>query len=435
MAHPGTSRPSATGLARCMDYGQPDTGPRNVVYGPNTRIEGFDLDKGLQREVEKSHAHEPFDIEYLRESLARRPRQATYDYLTPGHSHLLNIALWDALPPEARAGNMTSQRKMSASKEASACRFLMPSASMGDDDGGRHDLPSGHHLVYFPLQRPISLLEPDGTDPAQSPGSPFVRRMWAGGALDFRGSQNMQLDGGRAVCVERLDTQNMVLRGGWGREKIFIDVIRRYGAKVADIDPSSCTTTPERLLALENKVWENADLEERRTLVFMRAKDDVPGGDVSVTAKTPSIQDRIIRSSREPEYSFSFTPTPTLLFQFSALTYNAHAIHLDLDYCRNVEGHRALLVHGPLTLLLMLSAIRSRIPGRRFLSSRFIRKFEYRNIAPLYAGEELRVSVRCNGQQGAAEESSANEPFCRWDVWVENSRGGICARGTAITRA
>ncbi|CAK7213189.1 hypothetical protein SEUCBS140593_001762 [Sporothrix eucalyptigena] len=388
-----------------------------------SKLSDKDLNEGLQHETAESRAGKPFNVEYLRESMARRPHRATYDFLSPTHSHLLNIALWDALPREARAGNIPDS---AVSEEASISQFFLPSASTSET----HELPSGHHLVYFPLQRPISLLEPDGTDPNQSPNVPFVRRMWAGGALNFRKPQNMQLNGGRSVCVERLDTPNMVMRGGWGREKIFVDVVRRYGAIVADLDLNPSVTEPSKLLGLENKVWEDCDFEERRTLVFMRAKDDVPEEDASAPAKKPKTEERIIKSSKEPEYSFAFTPTPTLLFQFSALSYNAHAIHLDVNYCRNVEGHRDLLVHGPLILVLMLSAIRSRNTSSQIPPSRFIRTFEYRNIAPLYANEELRVCVRRNVLERAAEEPSA-----QWDVWVENNRGSICARGTAIAHA
>lgn len=266
-----------------------------------SKLTSQDLDEGLRREVEKSRSREPFDVEYLRESLARRPHQASYDYLTPGHSHLLNIALWDALPPEAQAGKSLRQPQLSLPEEASFGQFLMPSASASAAGDSGNELSSGHHLVYFPLQLPISLLEPDGTDPAQSPGVPFVRRMWAGGALDFRKPQNLQLDGRRAVCVERLDAPNMELHGGWGQEKIFVDVIRRYGATEPDIDPRLCMTKPEQLLALENKVWEDADLEERRTLVFMRTKADLPERNAMAMAKTPGTEERIIKCKLQSE--------------------------------------------------------------------------------------------------------------------------------------
>ena len=51
--------------------------------------------------------------------------------------------------------------------------------------------------------------------------------------------------------------------------------------------------------------------------------------------------------------------SPTMLFRFSALTYNAHRIHYDRDYCRDVEGYPGLLTHGPLQALAMAEAARA----------------------------------------------------------------------------
>jgi acyl dehydratase len=45
------------------------------------------------------------------------------------------------------------------------------------------------------------------------------------------------------------------------------------------------------------------------------------------------------------------------LFIFSSLTQNAHRIHYDAVYAREVEGHRGLLVHGPLTALFAAEAV------------------------------------------------------------------------------
>lgn len=40
----------------------------------------------------------------------------------------------------------------------------------------------------------------------------------------------------------------------------------------------------------------------------------------------------------ESDFAFSYVPTDTTLFRFSALTFNAHRIHLDKEYAQNVEG-------------------------------------------------------------------------------------------------
>src|SRR5690606_5964630 len=77
-------------------------------------------------------------------------------------------------------------------------------------------------------------------------------------------------------------------------------------------------------------------------------------------------------------------PTPTLLFRYSALTFNGHRIHYDAPYAREVEGYPGLVVHGPLqaTLLLQLAArVGSRPPDR----------FSFRSLSTLFGGEEMEL--------------------------------------------
>jgi hydroxyacyl-ACP dehydratase HTD2-like protein with hotdog domain len=117
----------------------------------------------------------------------------------------------------------------------------------------------------------------------------------------------------------------------------------------------------------------------------------------------------------EPDFSYKITPDPSLLFRFSALTFNAHRIHLDKHYCREAEGHRNLLVHGPLTVVIMLSVLRSQLgPAEMVL------KFDYRNLAPLYAEEEMRVCVKRD-----------TEKKNKFHVWIEGKEGGYAVKGTA----
>ncbi|MFD4192099.1 mesaconyl-C4 CoA hydratase, partial [Amycolatopsis thermoflava] len=74
--------------------------------------------------------------------------------------------------------------------------------------------------------------------------------------------------------------------------------------------------------------------------------------------------------------------TPTLLFRFSALTYNAHRIHYDRDYARDVEGYPGLLTHGPLQALAMAEAARATGVGGDV-------EFSYRLVAPLFDHQGL----------------------------------------------
>ena len=51
---------------------------------------------------------------------------------------------------------------------------------------------------------------------------------------------------------------------------------------------------------------------------------------------------------------------PKLLFRFSAVTANAHRIHYDHPYATEVEGYPDLVVHGPLTAILLAELARTR---------------------------------------------------------------------------
>lgn len=77
---------------------------------------------------------------------------------------------------------------------------------------------------------------------------------------------------------------------------------------------------------------------------------------------------------------------PILLFRFSALTYNAHRIHYDRDYARDVEGYAGLVVHGPLQALLMAEAGAAALDGD--VEPRF---FDYTLVAPLLDHEGMQV--------------------------------------------
>ena len=73
------------------------------------------------------------------------------------------------------------------------------------------------------------------------------------------------------------------------------------------------------------------------------------------------------------------------LFRFSALTFNAHRIHIDLDYAQRVEKYPALVVHGPLQAMLMMEAARRRHPELRPTF------FRHRGVRPCLLSDEIRL--------------------------------------------
>ena len=84
------------------------------------------------------------------------------------------------------------------------------------------------------------------------------------------------------------------------------------------------------------------------------------------------------------DFQFSLIPTSTLLFQFSALTFNSHRIHYDRDFARAREGHPDILVHGPLTSLMLLETLGLNLDSKR----QRIKKFSYRATSPMYPNRE-----------------------------------------------
>jgi 3-methylfumaryl-CoA hydratase len=85
--------------------------------------------------------------------------------------------------------------------------------------------------------------------------------------------------------------------------------------------------------------------------------------------------------------------TPTLLFRFSALTYNSHRIHYDRDYATLSEGYPGLLTHGPFQALAMAELARRRSSDARDRPANHVH-YEYRLEAPLFDFQGMIVSCR-----------------------------------------
>jgi 3-methylfumaryl-CoA hydratase len=73
---------------------------------------------------------------------------------------------------------------------------------------------------------------------------------------------------------------------------------------------------------------------------------------------------------------------PTLVFRYSAVTWNAHRIHYDADYARGEEGYPATVVNGGVTLQLLLDAATKRSAAR-------LAGFSVRLNRALYVGDTV----------------------------------------------
>jgi 3-methylfumaryl-CoA hydratase len=90
-----------------------------------------------------------------------------------------------------------------------------------------------------------------------------------------------------------------------------------------------------------------------------------------------------------------------LLFRFSALTYNAHRIHYDLDWCKR-EGYDGLVIHGPLLALMMGEHLRRQGVDLRG------RTFGYRFVSPLSKPQTITVVPGADGLERGAEARGAD---------------------------
>lgn len=79
-------------------------------------------------------------------------------------------------------------------------------------------------------------------------------------------------------------------------------------------------------------------------------------------------------------------PDETLLFQYSALGFNSHRIHIDKEHARNVEGFPDLVVNGGLATLLLTEFLRRDLG----VSPAAI---TVRHIAPLYCNRSLTLAA------------------------------------------
>jgi 3-methylfumaryl-CoA hydratase len=217
-----------------------------------------------------------------------------------------------------------------------------------DNDG----LPLLWHWLYL-LDRPRQTdLGLDG-HPARSalpaPPGPGRRRMWAGGRVRTNGP----------------------LRCG--------EMATRY-SRVLSAQDKPGRSGPLTFVAVGHEIAQDGRvvIEERQDIVYRQAAGQTPSP-ASDGATLPAT-----------DAEWAVDVSPTLLFRFSALTYNSHRIHYDRDYARDVEGYPGLLTHGPLQALAMAEAARA---AGYHGGHDDVLDFQYRLESPLLDHQGMIVSA------------------------------------------
>ena len=130
-------------------------------------------------------------------------------------------------------------------------------------------------------------------------------------------------------------------------------------------------------------------------MVFVTVRHDIHmGGALAVTEEQDivyvAMPDRFVPpppvpAPEAPEWEDAVPMDTVRLFRFSALTFNGHRIHYDLDYASRVEKYPGLVVHGPMQAMLLLAA------ARRHRRDTLPVDYRYRGVRPLFHTDALRL--------------------------------------------
>ncbi len=220
------------------------------------------------------------------------------------------------------------------------CLALQATLDAGDaplNDGD--PLPPLWHWLYFWIIAPRSVLGRDGHPELGGflPPLGVARRMWAGSRVAFPGTLRIGEEAERRSAITDVTTK----QGRSGR-------LHFVTARHEILGPDGVAIVDEH------------DIVYREGL----------GGQGAIPPGQAAPAEAAIRED--------FVTDPTLLFRYSALTFNGHRIHYDHDYATGVEGYPGLVVHGPLLATLLVGLAARARPDSK------LARFDFRVVRPVF---------------------------------------------------
>ncbi len=189
---------------------------------------------------------------------------------------------------------------------------------------------------------------------------------------------------------------------------------------LADLRIGDEATRRSRIAKVENKVGKRGSLwfvTVEHTTSANGAPCIIEEQDIVYRAATPSNAPAPAPQPYETkaEWGRGIQPDTTLLFRYSALTFNGHRIHYDQAYARNEEGYPDLVVHGPLTATLLQQLAVEQGGGRP------LARFEFRGVSPLFVSRDFRL-------EGRAQDDGTLE------LWARGPDGELAMSAVAAFR-
>lgn len=233
-------------------------------------------------------------------------------------------------------------------------------------------LPPLWHWLYFLDPTPTSELMVDGSLRSQAlmPPVALPEIMWAGADFFFHAPLRL----GQAV---------------------------RKTSRIADMTLKQGSRGPMVFVTFEHRFEQDGQLAlvEFYRVVFLGPAVDTP------PASAP--QER--PAARNEEWLVN----EAVLFRFSALTFNSHRIHYDLDYTTRLAGYPGLVVQGPLQAMLLTETFRRWHPEAK------IERATFRARSPLYCGGPVMVCA--DAPDG-----------CTHRLWTRAAQGGPAIETTLV---
>jgi 3-methylfumaryl-CoA hydratase len=232
------------------------------------------------------------------------------------------------------------------------------------------EIPESWYAILFAPVARESTLQPDGHIVTGDFLPPLhgTRRMFAGRRANF---------------IKPLKIGDMVSR---------VSTLTRAEPKAGRTGPFTLVTVRQEIRGPSGLA-----LTEEQDVVYRAA---VEVGVVAPQREAAPVTDK-------PAWSTPIELDPVLVFRYSALTFNAHRIHYDLPYARDIEGYPSLVMNGGLTALLLIETARPHLPGP-------IAGYAARAMSPLFVGQRAAFHGRLAGD-GAT-------------LWASGPDGGLAYR-------
>ncbi len=235
-------------------------------------------------------------------------------------------------------------------------------------------LPPLWHWLYFLETSKQSELAEDGHPQRGDflPPIPLPRRMWAGSRINFIRPLLV------GDSIERESTiKSIKLKQGRSGSLGFVCVAHELSDSSGPV------------------------LQEEHDIVYR----DMPTGKTS--AQPP------LKADEDHDFARTVIPDPTLLFRYSALTFNAHRIHYDRAYAKDVESYDGLVVHGPLLATFLLELFTDTYPDATLSA------FSFKALKPVFDTDPFQVC-------GTKPDNSGNAK-----LWIADSAGNLCMEARA----